>query len=38
MTQHRPQILDKNPQYNVFLNFENNQATRILEKDYYSLK
>jgi hypothetical protein len=35
VTQHRPQILDKNPQYNVFLNFENNQATRILEKDYY---
>jgi hypothetical protein len=38
VTQHRPQLLDKNPQYNVFLNFENNQATRILEKDYYSLK
>lgn len=38
MTQYRPQILDKNPQYNVFLSFENNQATRILEKDYFSLK
>lgn len=38
MTQHRAHILDKNPQYNVFLSFENNQATRILEKDYYTLK
>ena len=38
LTQHRPQLLDKNPQYNVFLSFENNQATRILEKDYYSIK
>ena len=37
-TQHRPHILDKNPQYNLFLSFENNQATRMLEKDYYALK
>jgi hypothetical protein len=37
-TQYRPQILDKNPQYNVFYSFENNQATRMLEKDYYALK
>jgi hypothetical protein len=37
-TQHRPNILDKNPQYNIFLSFENNQATRMLEKDYYTLK
>ena len=38
MTQHRPHILDKNPQYNLFLSFENNQSTRMLEKDYYTLK
>jgi hypothetical protein len=37
-TQYRPQVLDKNPQYNLFLSFENNQATRMLEKDYYALK
>ena len=37
-TQYRPHILDKNPQYNVFYSFENNQATRMLEKDYYALK
>jgi hypothetical protein len=38
MTQHRPHILDKNPQYNLFFSFDNNQSTRMLEKDYYTLK
>ena len=35
LTQYRPAHLYFNPQYNTTINFENNQPTRILEKDYY---
>ena len=35
LSQYRPAHLYFNPQYNTTLKFENNQATRILEKDYY---
>ena len=37
-SQYRPQYLFLNPQENVFLHFENNLDTNILEKDYYNLK
>lgn len=36
--QQRTQFLPINPQYNIALPFENNQDTRFLEKDYYTLK
>ena len=36
--QYRPDYLFLNPQENVFLHFENNLDTNILEKDYYNLK
>lgn len=35
---HRPNILLKDPQRNVFIPFRNNLDTNILEKDYYNLK
>ena len=38
VNQQRPQFLPINPQYNVAMPFENNQDTRFLEKDYYTLK
>jgi len=34
-TQFRPDALFLNPQKNLFLPFENNTQSRILEKDYY---
>ena len=38
LTQHSPNYLHINPQLNVAMSFENNQATRNLEKDYYLKK
>lgn len=35
---YRPDHLFLNPQENVFLHFENNLDTNILEKDHYNLK
>ena len=35
---HRQNILLKDPQRNVFIPFQNNLDTNILEKDYYNLK
>ena len=35
LNQYRPAHLFYNPQSNTTLRFENNQPTRILEKDYY---
>ena len=35
---HRPDILLKDPQQNIFIPFQNNLDTNILEKDYYTLK
>ena len=35
---HRPHILLKDPQQNIFIPFQNNLDTNILEKDYYNLK
>lgn len=32
----RPPYLHKNPQENLFYNFENNIQSRMLEKDYYN--
>jgi hypothetical protein len=37
-TQYRENILPIDPQMNVAMPFENNQTTRFLEKDYYTLK
>jgi hypothetical protein len=37
-TQFRGNILHIDPQMNVAMPFENNQTTRFLEKDYYTLK
>jgi hypothetical protein len=36
--QYSPKFLPINPQLNVAMSFENNQATRNLEKDYYLKK
>jgi len=35
---HRPNILLEDPQRNIFIPFQNNLDTNILEKDYYNLK
>ena len=35
ISQYRPSYLFYNPQYNLEKKFDNNQMTRILEKDYY---
>ena len=35
---HRQNILLKDPQRNIFIPFQNNLDTNILEKDYYNLK
>jgi hypothetical protein len=37
-SQYRANILPIDPQMNVEMPFENNQTTRFLEKDYYTLK
>ena len=37
LNQYRPAHLFVNPQNNVTMKFENNQSTRILEKDYNSI-
>jgi hypothetical protein len=37
-SQYRANILPIDPQMNVAMPFENNQTTRFLEKDYYTLK
>ena len=38
LQQYSPKYLQINPQLNVAMSFENNQATRNLEKDYYLKK
>jgi hypothetical protein len=38
LQQYSPNYLQINPQLNVAMSFENNQATRNLEKDYYLKK
>jgi hypothetical protein len=38
LQQYTPNYLQLNPQSNVAMSFENNQATRNLEKDYYLKK
>ena len=38
LPQYSPSYLQINPQLNVAMSFENNQATRNLEKDYYLKK